>query len=85
MDKTIRSDSDKILYFLKDFNVPTANNNAESSQRGVKIKQKIGIRSIEGSGNYLVIKSCIFTYKKHHIDILKALYDAFEGKNIFAS
>lgn len=86
MDKTIRGDRDEVLYFLKDFNVPATNNNAESSQRGVKIKQKIGkFRSVEGSENYLIIKSCILTYKKHNIDILKALSDAFEGKNIIAS
>ena len=65
MDKKIRGDRNEVLYFLKDFNVPSTNNNAESSQRGVKIKQKTGkFRSIEGSENYLRIKSCILTYKK---------------------
>ena len=85
MNKTIRGDRDEMLYFLKDFNVPSTNNNAESSQRGVKIKQKIGkFRSVEGSENYLVIKSCILTYKKHNIDILNSLIKAFEGKSIIA-
>ena len=42
MDSKIRGDRDEILYFLKDFNVPSTNNDAESSQRGVTIKQKIG-------------------------------------------
>ena len=65
MNNKIRGDRDEVLYFLKDFNVPSTNNNAESSQRGMKIKQKIGkFRSINGSQNYLRIKSCILTYKK---------------------
>ena len=85
MNNKIRGDRDEVLYFLKDFNVPSTNNNAESSQRGVKIKQKIGkFRSINGSENYLRIKSCILTYKKHNKDILNALINAFEGKNIVA-
>lgn len=42
----------EVLYFLSDFNAPLANNNAESSQRGIKIKQKIGkFRSEEGANN----------------------------------
>ena len=68
MDTKIRGDRDEVLYFLKDFNVPATNNPAEVGQRGVKIKQKIGkFRSIEGAENYLVIKSCILTYKKTKI------------------
>ena len=85
MDKKIRGDRDEVLYFLKDFNVPATNNNAESSQRGVKIKQKIGkFRSVDGSENYLRIKSCILTYKKQNKDILNALVNAFEGKKVIA-
>lgn len=85
MDENMRGDRDEILYFLKDFKVPSTNNNAETSQRGVKIKQKIGkFRSVEGSENYLVIKSCILTYKKQGIDILNSLTIAFEGKSIIA-
>ena len=85
MNKKIRGDRDEVLYFLKDFNVPATNNNAESSQRGVKIKQKIGkFRSVGGSESYLRIKSCILTYKKQNKDILNALVNAFEEKNIIA-
>lgn len=83
MDKKIRGDRDEVLYFIKEFHVPSTNNNAESSQRGVKIKQKIGkFRSVEGSDNYLKIKSCILTYKKQDKDILMALFNAFEGKKV---
>ena len=80
MDSKIRGDRDEILYFLKDFEVPSTNNNAESSQRGVKIKQKIGkFRSVEGADSYLNIKSCILTYKKQNKDILNNLISAFNG------
>lgn len=86
MDKTIRGDRDEVLYFLKDFKVPATNNNAEVSQRGVKIKQKIGkFRSVEGAENYLRIKSCVLTYKKQNKDILNSFIAALEGKNIIAS
>lgn len=85
MNPKIRGDRDEVLYFLKDFNVPATNNPAEVAQRGVKIKQKIGkFRSVESANDYLVIKSCILTYKKQKLDILKSITNAFEGKNILA-
>lgn len=83
MEPKIRGDRDEVLYFLKDFNVPSTNNDAESSQRGVKIKQKIGkFRGEEGANNYLIIKSCILTYKKQKLDILDSIKQAFEGQTI---
>ena len=85
MNPKIRGDRDEILYFLKDFNVPSTNNAAESSQRGVKIKQKVGkFRSVEGSNNYLIIKSCILTCKKQKLDILKSITNGFNKERIFA-
>ena len=85
MNPKIRGDRDEVLYFLKDFNIPATNNPAEVAQRGVKIKQKIGkFRSVDGANDYLVIKSCILTYKKQKLDILKSITNAFEGKNILA-
>ena len=83
MDKNIRGDRNEILYFLKDFKVPSTNNQAETSQRGVKIKQKIGkFRSVDGANNYSIIKSCILTYKKNRINVFDALVSAFENKLI---
>lgn len=85
MDSSIRGDRDEILYFLKDFKVPSTNNNAESSQRGVKIKQKIGkFRSEDGASSYCIIKSNILTYKKQKLDIFDSITKVFEGKSIFA-
>ena len=85
MDSKIRGDRDEILYFLKDLRVPSTNNNAESSQRGVKIKKKIGkFRSEEGANNYLIIKSCILTYKKQNLDILESLMKGFEKVTVLS-
>ncbi len=39
MNSKIRRDREEVLYFLKDFNVPSTKYNVESSQRGGKIKQ----------------------------------------------
>ena len=83
MDKNIRGDKDEILYFLKDFNVPATNNEAEVAQRGAKIKQKIGkFRSVDGAETYSIIKSCILTYKKNKINVFDALISAFDNQTI---
>lgn len=83
MDKNIRGDRDEILYFIQDFKVPATNNAAEASQRGVKIKQKVGkFRSIDGADNHVVIKSCILTYKKNDINVLDAFIKAFNNNPI---
>lgn len=85
IDSKIRGDIDEILYFLKYFKVPSTNNNAESSQRDVKIKQKIGkFRSLEGTDSYLNIKSCILSYKKQGIDILETIISAFANEPIIS-
>lgn len=69
---------EQILYFLKDFKVPTTNSQAEVDQRGVKVKQKVGkFRSIGGAESYALIKSCILTYKKNNINVYKAIKSAF--------
>ena len=79
----IRGDKEEILYFLKDFKVLSTNNPAEVSQRGVKIKQKIGkFRSEEGAETYSIIKSCILTYKKNKVNVFDALISAFNNQTI---
>lgn len=83
MNKKIRGDRDEILYFLKDFTVPSTNNQAERDQRNAKTKQKIGKwRSIEGAQNYAIIRSCINTYKKNDINVLDALISSFNNNTI---
>lgn len=83
MNTKIRGDRDEILYFLKDFKVPSTNNQAERDQRNAKIKQKNGKwRSIDGAQNYAIIRSCINTYKKNGINVLEALISSFNDKTI---
>lgn len=83
MDKDIRGDRDEILYFLKDFRTPATNNQAEVDQRNAKIKQKTGKwRSEEGANCYAIIRSCINTYKKNAVNVLKALISAFNNETI---
>ena len=83
MDPKYRGDKEEILYFLKDFKVPSTNNAAESAQRPTKIKQKIGkFRSMEGAKSYAVIRSCISTYKKNAVNVLDALKRAFNNQPV---
>lgn len=78
-------DKDQILYFLKDFKVPATNNQTETDQRNIKIKQKIGkFRSESGAEIYAVIKSCINTYKKQGINVYNAFIKAFKGETVIA-
>ena len=75
----------QILYFLKDFKVPATNNQVETDQRNIKIKQKIGkFRSETGAEIYAIIRSCINTYKKHGINVYSALIKAFNDETIIA-
>lgn len=83
MDENYRGDRDEILYFLKDFKIPSTNNPAESAQRPTKIKQKIGkFRSIDGAKDYAIIRSSISTYKKNAVNVLDALKSAFNNQTI---
>ena len=79
------SDKEQILYFLKDFKVPATNNQVETEQRNIKIKQKIGkFRSEVGAEIYTIIRSCINTYKKQGINVYRALKKAFNDETIIA-
>lgn len=79
------SDKEQILYFLKDFKVPATNNQVETDQRNIKIKQKIGkFRSETGAEIYAIIRSCINTYKKQKINVYDALIHAFKDDTIIA-
>ena len=71
------------LLFLKKFFVPFSNNQAEADLRGIKIKQKIGkFRSLEGANIYVVIKSCLSTYKKNNINLYDAIFACLNDKPI---
>lgn len=79
------TDKEQILYFLKDFKVPATNNQVETDQRNIKIKQKIGkFRSENGAEIYAIIRSCINTYKKHGFNVYSALIKAFNDDTVIA-
>ena len=83
MDKDYRGDRDEVLYFLKDFRIPSTNNQAETDQRLIKIKQKNErFRSENGANNYTIIRSCINTYKKNGINVFDALISSFDNRTI---
>ena len=78
-------DKEQILYFLKDFKVPTTNNQAETDQRNIKIKQKIGkFRSESGAEVYAIIRSCINTYKKQGINVYNAFIKASKDETVIS-
>ena len=78
-------DKEQILYFLKDFKVPATNNQVETDQRNIKIKQKIGkFRSEAGAEIYAIIRSCINTYKKQGINVYNAFIKAFGDNTVIA-
>ena len=78
-------DKEQILYFLKDFKVPATNNQVETDQRNIKIKQKIGkFRSEDGAEIYAIIRSCINTYKKQGINVYNAFIKAFGDNTVIA-
>lgn len=75
----------QIFYFIRDFNIPTTNSQAEVDQRGLKIKQKIGkFRSTDSAADYAVIRSCILTYKKQKINVMNAIRSAFDGNPVIS-
>ena len=79
------ADKEQILYFLKDFKVPATNNQVETDQRNIKIKQKIGkFRSETGARIYAIIRSCINTYKKHGINVYRAFIKSFNNETVIA-
>jgi transposase len=64
-----------VLRFLSDPDVPFTNNLAERDGRMMKLRQKIsgGFRSMDGAGDFSIIRSLISTARKQGWDILQAL------------
>ena len=71
----------EILFFIKDFKIPSTNNQIETDLRPIKIKQKIGkFRSEKGAELYAEIRSCINTYKKQNYSPFSMLEKMFNGE-----
>ncbi len=75
----------EILRFITDFKIPFTNNNAESAQRGIKVKQKIGkFRSENGAIDYCTIKSFILTIKKRNISLIESIKNILLGQSVLS-
>ena len=72
----------KALAFMYNFNVPFDNNLAERDLRMAKLLQKISgtFRSQEGAHVFCRIRSYISTARKHGLNAIDAIADAFAGK-----
>ena len=76
---------DEILRFITDFKIPFTNNNAESAQEGIKVKQKIGkFRSENGAADYCTIKSFILSVKKRNISVIESIKNILVGRSVLS-
>lgn len=74
------------LRFVKDFQVPFSNNEAERNLRKIKIKLNISKKfgNLECARNFAIIKSIIETAKKQNMDILYVFSEILAGNhNVF--
>ena len=72
---------DEALLSFEDLRVPFTNNRAEQSLRMAKVKGKVSgcTQTVSGTDDFAVIMSFIGSVKKHGINVLSAVKNAFWG------
>ena len=77
----LREHRNEALAFLTDLRVPFTNNRAEQSLRMAKVKGKVSgcMRTVSGADDFAEIMSFIGSVKKHAINVLSAVKEAFMG------
>ncbi len=80
----LQSQSEAVLRFIHNFEVPFDNNQAERDLRMMKLKQKISgcFRSEQGAVSFCRIRSYLSTLRKQGINVLDALVQIFIGDPI---
>jgi transposase len=77
--RRLREKRGEVISFIHDLEVPFDNNQAERDLRMIKVQQKVSgcFRSQAGAERYCTISSYISTVRKHGLDLMASLKDAF--------
>ena len=78
----LRRQSEEVLRFLEDLDVPFDNNQAERDIRMSKLKQKIsgGFRTVTGADAFAVIRTYVATLRKQGRNVFTALTGVFQDQ-----
>lgn len=79
----LREYKEEHLRFIKNFDVPFSNNEAERNLRKIKIKLNVSKRfgKLECAKKFAIIKTIIETAKKQHKDILYVFSEISKGNS----